>query len=179
MTNENGNTKLGLMLAISTGVGILSALLVLRLNRRMSIARGAMESERVSVDVDDAANYETQADDYQDITPEDDEVIVYADGDIEAATSVRMPDLNIGDGEGEVSRRSKAYRELINVAYMKSLEDETVTVVLTGKTNGVGARGEWVDAEDHSKGRVYDADAIGRMRQKMLDEGKAAATQGS
>lgn len=76
----------------------------------------------------------------------------------------------IGDGEEEISRTSKEYRELINDAYGKAISGEEPILVLYGKTNGLGARGEALEETPEGlKGRVYQAEDIIKLRTRMLN----------
>lgn len=118
--------------------------------------------------------YDGQSDEYVDVTEE-----VSTPEDLAGMRTISPEELEseiieeslviIGDGEGEISRTSKEYRELINDAYGKAISDEDPTLILYGKTNGLGARGEVVDEVEGLKGRMYQAEDIIKLRNRMLN----------
>lgn len=146
-----------------------SALLIWRINEELS----NMELTQRKYDVDDvpfhndsAGAYEHAADDYVDETIEDE--LESGSNDM-AGIDLSHFDIVIGDGEDEISRKSDEYRELINEYYGYSLADEDISLVLYGKTNGLGARGEVTESEG-VKGRIYNAADIAKLRNKMRME---------
>lgn len=121
-------------------------------------------------------DYATQPDDYVDVTEED--LTEAIDDALEELSEEELAELAgveidnrifIGDGEGEVSRTSSEYRQIINEAYGESLKDPETTLMLFGKVNGLGARGEAVEDEDGTKGRVYNAADIEKLRKRMSE----------
>lgn len=122
------------------------------------------------------AEYATQHGDYVDLTEEDlEEVIEDALEELseEELAELIGPEADdrifIGDGEGEVSRTSNEYRQIINEAYGASLKDPETTLMLFGKVNGLGARGETIEGEDGIRGRVYNATDIEKLRKRMSE----------
>lgn len=125
---------------------------------------------------DPEAGYATQLDDYVDVTEEDlteaidDALEELSEEELAELVGVEIDNrIFIGDGEGEVSRTSSEYRQIINEAYGESLKDPETTLMLFGKVNGLGARGEAVEDEDGLKGRVYNATDIEKLRKRMSE----------
>lgn len=75
----------------------------------------------------------------------------------------------IGDEDGHISRSSEEYENLILDALIMTTKDEDYTLVLYGKLNGLGARGnktgEFVTDINGVKyeGKSYDAVAINKL----------------
>lgn len=91
--------------------------------------------------------------------------------ELDAPDSVEIDDsIVIGDGDGEISRHSDDYRQIIGEAYGRSLLDPSYTLTLYGKVHGLGARGMNVEDYQGRKGYVYDTVAIAKLRQKMLGQ---------
>lgn len=103
-----------------------------------------------------------------DLTDDDDFEPLGAD-DEEVEENHTVAPVIIGDEDGHISRTSKEYENLILDALTMTAKDEDYTLVLYGKLNGLGARGnktgEFVTDINGVKyeGKSYDAVAINKL----------------
>lgn len=109
-------------------------------------------------------------DDYQDTTP--DWVEPDAPADIWADDT---EPIILGDSaeNGEISKKSDEFRSIVHEAYGAAMADPEFTLVLFGKTFGVGARGTKI-TQNGMDGRSYNTDEIGSIRNKLIENASEA-----
>lgn len=109
-------------------------------------------------------------DDFELLGAEDDEV---EDVEQEVEETNNENPVIIGDGEGHISRTSPEYEKLITDAVVASTVNEDYSLVLHGKLNGLGARGnktgEFITGADgvEYEGKSYDVVAINKLYNVM------------
>lgn len=98
------------------------------------------------------------------------------DEDVEQEEDATADATIIGDGEGHISRTSEEYETLISNAVVASAGNEDYRLILHGKLNGLGARGdktgEFITDADgvEYEGKSYDAVAINKLYTVMKNK---------
>lgn len=127
-----------------------------------------VEPETLSIPLVDDTEIETLTDNGNTfMAPGDDDDLEDLGQDSNSPTT--QPLIIVGDGDGEISRKSEEYRRIIENAYQKSLNDDSYTLVLFGKLYGLGARGVKVDEfalnskGETVQGHEYNSEAISKL----------------